>query len=143
MYSLAGTILLCAALPLGAQNDWPTFGHDLAGTRYSPLKDITPANVGKLTRAWTYHMKTGGPAVVAADDGHEPAPAAGRGGRGRGGRGGGGRGGAGGFSPTSEVSPLMINGVLYIITAYGKVAALEPATGKELWTFQLPDGSPA
>jgi quinoprotein glucose dehydrogenase len=37
----------------------------------------------------------------------------------------------------------MINGVLYITTAYGKVAALEPATGKELWTFQLPDGSPA
>ena len=56
------------ALPLAAQTDWPTFGHDLAGTRFSPLRDITAANVSKLTRAWTYHMKTGGPGASAADD---------------------------------------------------------------------------
>jgi quinoprotein glucose dehydrogenase len=44
----------------GAQTDWPTFGHDSGSNRYSPLKQITPANVNTLTRAWTYHMNSGG-----------------------------------------------------------------------------------
>lgn len=44
----------------GAQTDWPTFGHDSGSNRYSPLKQITPANVNKLKRAWTYHMNPGG-----------------------------------------------------------------------------------
>ena len=43
-----------------AQTDWPTFGHDSGSNRYSPLKQITPANVNTLTRAWTYHMNPGG-----------------------------------------------------------------------------------
>ena len=39
-----------------AQQDWPTFGHDPGSNRYSPLREITPENVTKLKRAWTYHM---------------------------------------------------------------------------------------
>jgi quinoprotein glucose dehydrogenase len=39
-----------------AVEQWTSFGHDLGGTRYSPLKQITPENVGKLQRAWTFHM---------------------------------------------------------------------------------------
>ena len=35
--------------------DWPISGRDAGGTRYSPLTGITPENVGRLTRAWTYH----------------------------------------------------------------------------------------
>src|SRR5215472_4196551 len=103
-----------------AQTDWPTFGHDLAGTRYSTLKQIDTTNVTKLTRAWTYHMSTGAAPAAAPQ-----APAAGsseagdavEGGRSRGGRGGrgGGRGG------NSEVSPLVINGVMYLTTGGGRV----------------------
>ncbi len=37
-----------------SQTDWPTYGHDPGGMRYSPLKQITPANVATLTPAWTY-----------------------------------------------------------------------------------------
>ena len=35
-----------------------------------------------------------------------------------------------------EVTPLMIDGLLYISTPLGKVAALDPMTGKERWKFQ-------
>ncbi|HEX6575020.1 MAG TPA: pyrroloquinoline quinone-dependent dehydrogenase [Gemmatimonadaceae bacterium] len=35
-----------------------------------------------------------------------------------------------------EVTPLMVDRTLYISTPLGKVAALDPITGKELWTFQ-------
>jgi quinoprotein glucose dehydrogenase len=34
--------------------DWPSHHGDLAGQRHSPLKQITPANVATLTRAWTF-----------------------------------------------------------------------------------------
>ncbi len=49
------------AAPLAfAQTDWPTFGHDAGGQRYSPLKQITPQNVNDLKVAWVYHMKPAG-----------------------------------------------------------------------------------
>src|SRR6478609_2544711 len=35
-------------------NDWPSHDHDAGGQRYSPLKQITPANVAKLQTAWTF-----------------------------------------------------------------------------------------
>ena len=54
---LALTVLAAFA---GAQSDWPTFGHDSGSNRYSPLKQITPANVSRLARAWTYHMNPDG-----------------------------------------------------------------------------------
>jgi glucose dehydrogenase len=37
------------------KGDWPVYGHDAAGTRYSPLNQINTANVSRLQRAWTYH----------------------------------------------------------------------------------------
>ena len=127
------------------QNDWPTYGHDLAGTRYSPLKQIDTKNVTGLTRAWTYHMTVEAPAAAtvapnAAQDQSVVTPAAG----GRGGRGGrgGGRGGFGG-GRQSEVSPLIIDGVMYLTTAFNRVVALEPETAKEIWSFEVKDGSPA
>ena len=44
-----------------AQTDWPTYGHDRGGLRYSPLKQIAPINVTKLKVAWVYHMKPSNP----------------------------------------------------------------------------------
>jgi quinoprotein glucose dehydrogenase len=41
------------------------------------------------------------------------------------------------------VVPLVINGVMYITTAYGRVAALEPETAKEIWVYEVKDGAPA
>ena len=38
------------------REEWPSYGYDPGGTRYSPLTRITPANVSKLQRAWTYHL---------------------------------------------------------------------------------------
>ena len=34
--------------------DWPTYGGNPAGNRYSPLTQINAQNVGKLQRAWTF-----------------------------------------------------------------------------------------
>lgn len=50
-------LLAGATAAAAATGDWPTSGLDLASHRYSPLTQITPANVGRLQVAWTYHMK--------------------------------------------------------------------------------------
>jgi hypothetical protein len=46
--------LFAVAFVLHAQTDWPVYGHDTGGNRYSPLKQITPKNVAKLQLAWSY-----------------------------------------------------------------------------------------
>ena len=60
--------LVALLLIVGAQaqstadssKEWPTYGHDPGGMRFSPLTQITPANVGQLKVAWVYHMKPAG-----------------------------------------------------------------------------------
>ena len=42
-------------------------------------------------------------------------------------------------------TPLVIDGVMYLSTPYNQVAALDPATGKELWRYDpkaYEDGQP-
>jgi quinoprotein glucose dehydrogenase len=95
--------------------EWPTHLHDPAGTRFSPLTQITPANVTQLKVAWTYHMR---PADAAPTE-----SAAGRSGR-----------GGTGFSQ-SEVTPIVVNGVMYITTPYGRIVALDPTNGQEIRTY--------
>ena len=61
--------LFCLTSPIYSQTDWPAFGHDPAGTRYSPLHQINVQNVSMLERAWTFHSGKSGseaiPLVVA------------------------------------------------------------------------------
>jgi glucose dehydrogenase len=56
MKSFALCALLAISTPvlLHAQADWPGVGNDPGGTKYSTLSQITPANVTKLVKAWTY-----------------------------------------------------------------------------------------
>jgi quinoprotein glucose dehydrogenase len=138
-----------------ASTDWPTYGHDSGGMRFSPATQITPLNVADLEVAWVYHLKPEG----------YVAPAAGRGGPGGAGRGGppdaaaagrgagaadvgarpGGPGGGRGNTGfrAAEVTPLVVNGLMYISSPYGRVVALDAATGKEAWVYTLASGSPA
>src|SRR5436309_1630504 len=44
-------------VPACSQTDWPTYGHDPGGLRYSPLKQIDRTNIAKLKVAWVYHLK--------------------------------------------------------------------------------------
>jgi len=108
--------LLAACLPLAAgqmtslaqpsATDWPAYGHDASGGRFSPLTQITPANVSKLEVAWTYHMN--------------PTPQLST------------------TRPNSTTTPLMVGGLVYVGTPYGRVVAMDATTGKQVWAYQLP-----
>ncbi len=38
------------------EDEWPSYGYDPGGTRYSPLQQINRRNVAQLRRAWTFHL---------------------------------------------------------------------------------------
>ena len=86
-------------------DQWPAYGGDAGGNRYSPLTQVTPANVKGLQVAWTY--RTGELGENAES----------------------------GKSLTFEATPIHFDGRLHLSTSYGKVIALDPASGKEIWTY--------
>jgi quinoprotein glucose dehydrogenase len=106
-----------------ASNEWPTYGHDPGAMRFSPVRQITPANVNQLKVAWVYHLR---PPDVPAGPSAAAPQVTGRG-RGRGSR----------FAP-SQTTPLVVNGVMYISSPFSRVVALDPTTGAEQWAFQVP-----
>ena len=82
----------CSFLPAASGQtqlqDWPWYGDDAGGNRYSALTDINRANVSGLKLAWEWKP------------GEKPMPER-------------------GVTPGNfEATPLMIDGVLYISTAY-------------------------
>ena len=105
-------VIVCFALAsLGANGqtssraEWPNYGNDPGGMRYSPLTQINRDNVSKLKVAWVYH--TGD-----VSDGKK-------------------------YPRRSEFesTPIFVDGTLYLTTAFNRVVALDPVTGKERWTF--------
>lgn len=84
---------------------WYAYGGDAGGTRYAPLEQIDRSNVGDLEVAWTYRTGELG----------EGSPVAGK--------------------LTFEATPVLFEGTLYLSTAFGKVIALDPATGVERWVY--------
>lgn len=60
------TTTIAGATPV-ADGDWPAYGRTTAGNRYSPLAEITTANVDQLEIAWEFNTgeigERGGPAA--------------------------------------------------------------------------------
>ncbi|HEY6925683.1 MAG TPA: PQQ-binding-like beta-propeller repeat protein [Steroidobacteraceae bacterium] len=107
--------------------EWPTYQHDSNGTRYSPVAEITPANVSSLRIAWIYHMRPPNfPDMAVPQDEHDAGDA-------------GNEHGPGHFA-VSEATPLVVHGLMYVSTPYGRVVALNSDTGQEIWAYDLPDG---
>jgi quinoprotein glucose dehydrogenase len=127
-------LALCSSLAAGqltAQpvSDWPTYGHDRGGQRFSPLADITPQNVAQLEIAWTYHLRPDGSAgaAPATEAGAAERAAEGLAGTSRRNR----------FA-ASQATPLVIGNGLFVTTPYGRVVALDATTGAELWATAIP-----
>src|SRR5882672_11261050 len=57
LFEAKGAVAASAQRPAAtAAQDWPTYDHDLAGTRFSPLTEISAGNVAKLEKAWTFNF---------------------------------------------------------------------------------------
>src|SRR5688572_22267119 len=97
---LVAVVLTVAAQSSRQLQPWPAYAADHAATHYSPLTDITPANVSQLAVVWEW-----APGEKAVQEfGAQP----------------------GNFQNT----PLMIDNVLYVSTMYNRVVALDADSGK-------------
>lgn len=57
-----------------AKGDWPSYNHDMASTRYSPLTQINTKNVDTLKSAWTFSLKGEAAAPRFGGGGSEATP---------------------------------------------------------------------
>jgi glucose dehydrogenase len=105
--------LFCTPL-ISGQSDWTVYGHDAGQTKYSPLDEINVTTVGKLRQAWDYHMA---PAIQPND-----LPASAGGNR---------------HPLTTQATPLIGNGLMFLVTPYSSVIALKPETGDLVWTYKV------
>lgn len=85
--------------------EWPNYGNDPGGMRYSPLSQIKRENVSKLKVAWIFH--TGD----VSDGSHDRKRS--------------------GF----EATPILVDGTLYFSTGFNRVIALDPESGKQRWAY--------
>jgi len=102
---LCTVTVLAAAAARGEEAGWPNYGGDAGGQRYSAARQITPANVGRLSIAWSYStqdLATKGEAMRRA---------------------------------SFEVTPVLDDGRLFLCSPFDEVSALDPATGRQLWRF--------
>jgi quinoprotein glucose dehydrogenase len=90
-----------------SRDEWRYYGGDAASTKYSPLDQITRANVRNLQVAWRWSSPDN--AIVKANPATRP----------------------GAYQDT----PLMVNGVLYTETSLGVFVAIDPTTGRTLWQY--------
>lgn len=85
---------------------WSHYGGSLAGDRYASPSRMTPETVDRLVPVWTY--RTGDTASGEEFDG-EPS--------------------------RFRATPILFEGKLIASTGFNRVFALDPGTGKEIWTF--------
>lgn len=106
----AAMVALVAAGLASAQSEpagWPHYGGDAGGMRYSPAAEITPDNVERLIRAWTY--RTGDVAARSPELMRQTK---------------------------FQTTPVLHGGSLYLCTPFNVVIALDPGTGEERWRYE-------
>jgi quinoprotein glucose dehydrogenase len=67
----SATVMTASSPTSPEQGDWPNYGNDPGGSRYSPLAQITLSNVAALQPAWVYHT---GPTPVGAKASFQATP---------------------------------------------------------------------
>ncbi len=114
-YTIIGTVAIAVLVSMacspamaqssGSLEQWPSYGNDPGGQRYSPLDQIIKGNVAQLIVALTDH--TGD----VSDGTHAKRKSA------------------------FENTPIVIDGTMYISTPFSRVVALDPETGQEKWSY--------
>lgn len=108
MFRFAIAVLAICNLWAQTPDEWPSYGRDSGGARFSPLKQILRDNVAKLQPVWTFHT---GEYSRPSDPNKRQRITA------------------------FEATPLMIGGILYFSTPGSRVIALDAETGKPVWEY--------
>ena len=96
-------IFIVIALPASA---WEHWGGDRGGSRFSPLNQITPDNVGNLVRAWEFRtgdLDTRAPEIMKRTK--------------------------------FQATPLLVEDSLVFCSPFNEVIALDPGSGAQKWRY--------
>src|SRR5712691_197419 len=104
----SGMRFLAQGTAVGAE--WRAYAGTTASTKYSPLDQINRNTVRNLRIAWRQSVTP----VEVREGANAPAPT------------------------NYQHTPLMVGGLVYMITGYGSVAALDAANGKVVWVDTRP-----
>ncbi|MCC7499996.1 MAG: PQQ-binding-like beta-propeller repeat protein [Bryobacterales bacterium] len=88
-----------------ASADWPYYGGDAGSSKYSRLDQINRRNVGSLRPLWTFDLGD------QSDGTKSPSRSA------------------------LEVTPLVVDGVMYVTTPFHRLFALDAETGRQIWVY--------
>lgn len=100
------------SVPASNAGDWPQYRGGFTGSGHSPLTQINANNVATLQSGWTYNLRSEANAEAAARN------------------------------PNSQVTPIVVGGVMYL-TAADRVVAINPVNGEEIWRHNVTTGSPS
>lgn len=110
---LSPLILLLAVGNASAQNqDWPSYGGDNGSSKYSSLAQINAENVDQLRINWQWNSVDNATVADNVASGNNRAV-------------------PGGWKAT----PIVVSGVMYLPTSFGRIVALDATNGREIWTF--------
>ncbi|MCU0648068.1 MAG: pyrroloquinoline quinone-dependent dehydrogenase [Gemmatimonadaceae bacterium] len=116
LYAASLSTLSAQAPTPSAATGWSSYGGDPGGTRYSPLTQITRANVATLAPAWT--ARTRDLEHMKGDEGPSTGCATCHKG-----------------NVKFEATPVLVDGTLYLSTPLNRVVAIDPVTGAIRWRF--------
>jgi len=103
---------LLSAQSGSADGEWPSYAADAGSTKYTNLSQISAENFADLELAWRW-QSIDGDLDLATLLGPDVEVGFGR----------------------LQATPLMIDGVLYTLTALNQIVAIDGATGEMLWSF--------
>ena len=115
--------LSLATAVFAGEVDWPYYGADQGGKRYTPADQIDRDNFDQLRVVWRYRPRDQQIYETARANRSQER------GRSR-------RGRRGGLSfSNNRGTPLAVNGVLYYGSPYNILSAVDGQSGEELWAF--------
>src|SRR5436190_15642659 len=96
------------AISMETGKDYPVYGGNKAGNRYSPLTQVNVGNVKNLQVAWTYFANN------KPDTSNKSASR----------------------PRETQCQPIVVNGILYGTSAELNLFALKAGTGEQVWKFE-------
>ena len=111
--SMLSTVLFAMVLsPRIAAQDWPSYGGDNGSQKYSILDQINADNVSELEVSWEWESVDNPTVAANLEAGNNRAvPAA------------------------YKATPIVVDGVMYVSTSFGRIVALDAFSGELKWSF--------
>lgn len=92
--------------------DWPSYGGDNGSSKYSPLDQIDASNVSRIEPAWIWNSVDNATVASNIANGDARATPAGY-----------------------KATPIVVGDTMFVPTSFGRIAALDAASGAEKWVF--------